>query len=70
MLTTVIIPAAGRGHRFGDSSTPKQYQQLAGRPVLWHTLRRFEVITEEVESEPLRAMSRLVPARQGAHIAA
>ncbi len=35
-----------------------------------HTLRRFEVITEEVESEPLRAMSRLVPARQGAHIAA
>lgn len=42
MLTTVIIPAAGRGHRFGDSSTPKQYQLLAGRPVLWHTLRRFE----------------------------
>lgn len=42
MLTTVIIPAAGRGHRFGGSSTPKQYQMLSGRPVLWHTLRCFE----------------------------
>jgi 2-C-methyl-D-erythritol 4-phosphate cytidylyltransferase / 2-C-methyl-D-erythritol 2,4-cyclodiphosphate synthase len=40
--TTVIIPAAGRGHRFGVSSTPKQYQLLRGRPILWHTLRRFQ----------------------------
>lgn len=35
-----------------------------------HTLRRFEVITEEVEGEPLRAVARLVPARRDAHIAA
>ncbi len=40
--TTVIIPAAGRGHRFGDNTTPKQYQLWQGRPVLWHTLRRFD----------------------------
>lgn len=39
--TTVIIPAAGRGRRFGDDTVPKQYQLLDGRPVLWHTLRRF-----------------------------
>lgn len=37
----VIIPAAGRGRRFG-SATPKQYQRLGQNPVLWHTLRRFE----------------------------
>ncbi len=38
-----------------------------------HSLRRFEVITEEVEDEPARvvpAMPRLVPAKRDAHIAA
>lgn len=39
--TTVIIPAAGRGRRFGVTGLPKQFQLLDGRPVLWHTLRRF-----------------------------
>ena len=42
LTTTVIIPAAGRGHRFGASGIPKQYQLLRGRPILWHTLRRFQ----------------------------
>lgn len=35
-----IIPAAGQGRRMG-TEVPKQYLELAGRPVLWHTLRRF-----------------------------
>ena len=39
--TTVIIPAAGRGRRFGEG-VPKQYQLLHGRPVLWHALQRFQ----------------------------
>ena len=34
----VIIPAAGRGLRFG-SSIPKQYLKLSGKPVIVHTLR-------------------------------
>ncbi len=33
-----LIVAAGRGHRVGGA-LPKQYQDLAGRPVLHHTLR-------------------------------
>jgi 2-C-methyl-D-erythritol 4-phosphate cytidylyltransferase len=33
-----LVPAAGTGSRLG-SSTPKQYLTLAGRPVLYHTLR-------------------------------
>lgn len=35
-----IIPAAGQGRRMG-TEVPKQYLELAGRPVLWHTLRCF-----------------------------
>lgn len=36
----VVIPAAGRGTRMGGSR-PKQYLELAGTPVLAHTLRCF-----------------------------
>lgn len=37
---TAIIPAAGSGRRMGGG-TPKQFQELAGLPVLIHTLRLF-----------------------------
>ncbi|WP_298135521.1 2-C-methyl-D-erythritol 4-phosphate cytidylyltransferase [Acidiferrobacter sp.] len=37
----VIVPAAGRGLRFG-SAQPKQYLPLAGAPVLVQTLRRLD----------------------------
>jgi 2-C-methyl-D-erythritol 4-phosphate cytidylyltransferase len=32
-----LVPAAGCGSRFGAAS-PKQYLQLAGHPLMWHTL--------------------------------
>jgi 2-C-methyl-D-erythritol 4-phosphate cytidylyltransferase len=35
-----LVPAAGSGSRIG-SSTPKQYLSLAGKPVLYHTLRQL-----------------------------
>lgn len=37
---TMIIVAAGSGQRFGGP-LPKQYLDLAGRPVLFHTLKAF-----------------------------
>ncbi|WP_096785770.1 bifunctional 2-C-methyl-D-erythritol 4-phosphate cytidylyltransferase/2-C-methyl-D-erythritol 2,4-cyclodiphosphate synthase [Rhodobacter sp. CZR27] len=40
MTTAAIIVAAGRGTRAGGS-LPKQWQALAGRPVLAHSLDRF-----------------------------
>ena len=40
MTTAVIIVAAGRGLRAGGE-VPKQWQDLAGRPVLAHTLSAF-----------------------------
>ena len=40
MDTTVIIVAAGRGSRMGGD-LPKQWQALAGKPVLAHTLAAF-----------------------------
>jgi 2-C-methyl-D-erythritol 4-phosphate cytidylyltransferase/2-C-methyl-D-erythritol 2,4-cyclodiphosphate synthase len=40
METAVIIVAAGRGNRMGGE-VPKQWQILAGKPVLAHTLAAF-----------------------------
>jgi len=37
---TAIVPAAGVGRRSG-LALPKQYAELAGRPLLWHTLARL-----------------------------
>lgn len=41
MNATVLIPAAGMGHRMGGSVS-KQYLELAGKPLLAHTLSLFE----------------------------
>ena len=41
MKATILIPAAGTGRRMG-SSIKKQYFELAGRPILAHTLTLFE----------------------------
>lgn len=35
-----LVPAAGSGNRLGGDR-PKQYRELAGRPMLWHTLTRL-----------------------------
>ncbi|HSV29028.1 MAG TPA: 2-C-methyl-D-erythritol 4-phosphate cytidylyltransferase, partial [Candidatus Omnitrophota bacterium] len=40
-----LVVAAGRGRRFGGD-IPKQYQDLAGRPVLRHTLAAYAVNPE------------------------
>ena len=40
MTTAAVIVAAGRGSRAGGD-VPKQWQMLAGRPVLAHTLDAF-----------------------------
>lgn len=39
-MNIAIIPAAGSGTRFGGP-LPKQFIELAGAPILVHTLRRF-----------------------------
>jgi 2-C-methyl-D-erythritol 4-phosphate cytidylyltransferase len=44
---TVILPAAGRGTRFG-SDLPKQYLLLRQRPLIAHTVERF-LAEEQVE---------------------
>lgn len=41
MKATVLIPAAGMGRRMG-TSVNKQYLDLAGKPILAHTLARFD----------------------------
>ena len=38
----VVIVAAGRGERAGGATEgPKQYRQIGGRPVVWHTIKTF-----------------------------
>ena len=41
----VIVPAAGAGVRMGVPD-PKQFMELAGRPILSHTLERLERCSE------------------------
>jgi len=53
----VIIPAAGSGTRFG-TAVPKQFQPLAGKPLVQHVVERFlldEMVTRIVVAvaEPL-----------------
>ncbi len=40
-MNCAIIVAAGSGTRFG-SARPKQFLQIAGKPLIFHTLERFE----------------------------
>ncbi len=42
----VIVPAAGTGSRFGGD-IPKQFQPLAGKPILQHVVERF-ILHEDV----------------------
>ncbi len=45
MKTIAIIPSAGVGKRYG-AEIPKQYTELAGIPVIIHTLKNFEKCDE------------------------
>ena len=40
-MNSAIIVAAGSGTRFG-TETPKQFLEILGKPLLIHTLERFE----------------------------
>ncbi|MGB7202309.1 MAG: 2-C-methyl-D-erythritol 4-phosphate cytidylyltransferase [Pyrinomonadaceae bacterium] len=40
-MNTAIIVAAGSGQRF-NSDTPKQFVPLLGKPLIFHTLEKFE----------------------------
>jgi len=44
----VVIVAGGSGKRMG-METPKQYLELAGKPVLMHTIERFYRFNESIE---------------------
>lgn len=44
----VVIVAGGTGKRM-ESETPKQFLELAGRPVLMHTIERFRKFSDAIE---------------------
>ena len=41
-MNTAIIAAAGKGHRMA-TDRPKQFLELLGTPIIFHTLKRFEL---------------------------
>ncbi|HPT22018.1 MAG TPA: 2-C-methyl-D-erythritol 4-phosphate cytidylyltransferase, partial [Bacteroidales bacterium] len=43
-----IIVAGGSGKRMG-AEVPKQFLELAGRPVLMHTIERFKLFNDAIE---------------------
>lgn len=48
MQLYVVIVAGGSGKRMG-MEVPKQFLELAGRPVLMHTIERFKSFNEAIE---------------------
>jgi len=44
----VVIVAGGSGKRMG-AEIPKQFLELAGRPVLMHTIERFLTFCDSIE---------------------
>lgn len=48
MKLYAVIVAGGHGKRMG-SELPKQYLELAGKPVLMHTLERFKAFDKSIE---------------------
>ena len=44
----VVIVAGGSGKRMG-AEIPKQFLELAGRPVLMHTIERFKAFNDAIE---------------------
>jgi 2-C-methyl-D-erythritol 4-phosphate cytidylyltransferase len=48
MKLYAVIVAGGSGKRMG-AELPKQYLELAGRPVLMHTIERFRAFNESIE---------------------
>lgn len=61
----VIVPAAGLGSRFGGE-LPKQFQSLAGKPILLHVIERF-LLDENVARVVVPVAEQLLPAvRQSA----
>ena len=44
----VVIEAGGSGKRMG-AEIPKQFLELAGRPVLMHTIERFKTFNDAIE---------------------
>jgi 2-C-methyl-D-erythritol 4-phosphate cytidylyltransferase len=58
--SAVIIPAAGIGSRFGGE-LPKQFQALAGKPILLHVVERF-LLDETVARIIVPVAEQLLPA--------
>ena len=48
MRKVAIIVAGGKGERMG-ASTPKQFLELAGKPILMHTLEKFKKADPTIE---------------------
>jgi len=58
-MNTAIIAAAGSGTRMA-SNRPKQFLELAGRPIIFHTLKRFE------ECDSIHEVIVVLPAEESA----
>lgn len=62
-MNSAVVVAAGSGTRFG-SAVPKQFLELAGKPLIIHTLERFErcpVIDEIILVLPAADIERFKP---------
>jgi len=66
-MNIAIIPAAGSGSRFGGQ-IPKQFIEVAGAPIIIHTLRRFDqcdqigAMVVSLRPDEIERFARILPA--------
>lgn len=75
-MNTAIIVAAGSGSRF-NSDTPKQFCDLHGKPILFHSIERFDecdavesiiVVLAEGQAERFAELAEVFPIRKLRHV--
>ena len=66
MKTTAIIVAAGTGSRF-KSEIPKQFLEVAGKPIVVHTIERFAA-APSIDTIVVVVTSENIPRLGGVHV--
>lgn len=59
-MNIAIIAAGGTGSRMGKTDRPKQFMNIAGKPIIIHTLEKFENC-DEVDSIFITSLKEQIP---------
>ena len=59
-MNIAIITAGGTGSRMGNTDKPKQFMDIAGKPIIIHTLKKFENC-DEIDGIIIASLEEWIP---------